>query len=224
MAHMKYAKVFIADDNLLFRMGLKAVLEMDSSIKVVGEARDGAEVLENVLRIPPDVILIDIEMPRLDGVGLLTEFGKRGLSIPCLVLSQNAEFERVKELVELNIRGHVLKNESSEHIINAVRCIANGGRYFSPEIAERYFDILGVISVNKNAPVTKAVDPPSHNVSPRELQIARLIAEGLSNRNIALTLGCSEHTVKCHKANLMRKIGVQNSAEVVAWTARTGLI
>ncbi len=219
---MKQAKVFIIEDNLIFRMGLKELLSLQDRFHCVGVADNGFDALTQLPRTLPDIVLLDLELPRLDGIQFLREISQQRSDVKVLVLSQESPRHRIQELLELGIDGHVLKAEDSSEILRGLHALADGQRYFSTRMGERYYDLLREYRLSSTP--TQAVENPMAKLSPREKQIALLIAEGKTNKQMALTLDCSEHTVKCHKANLMRKMGVQNSAEVVAWTSRAGLL
>jgi two-component system NarL family response regulator len=220
---MNRAKVFIVEDNLVFRMGLKSLLNADEQFECVGEAGNGHEALVFLSREIPDIVLLDLELPHVDGVTFLRELLALNLKVKVLVLSQESQPQRIQELLDLGIDGHILKVEDSAEILRGLHALAHGRRYFSSRMGECYFELLREQRYLPGAaPALAERSPPK--LSPREWQIARLIAEGKTNKEIAQDLNCSEHTIKCHKANLMRKMGVQNSAGVVAWTNRMGLL
>lgn len=218
---MKQAKVFIVEDNLIFRMGLKGLLSQDDRFLCVGEADNGLNALSSLSNLEPDIILLDLEMPRFDGVQFLRELWSLQRGIRVLVLSQESPRHRIQELLDLGIDGHIMKVEDSSEILRGLHAIADGQKYFSAKMGERYYDLLR--EYRQSAVAAQSTDNVAVKLSPREKQIALLIAEGKTNKEMARILDCSEHTIKCHKANLMRKMGVQNSAEVVAWTSRAGL-
>jgi DNA-binding NarL/FixJ family response regulator len=160
-------------------------------------------------------------MPRFDGVQFLRELWSLQRGIRVLVLSQESPRHRIQELLDLDIDGHIMKVEDSSEILRGLHALADGQKYFSAKMGERYYELLREYRLSVAAP--PSTESAAVKLSPREKQIALLIAEGKTNKDMARILECSEHTIKCHKANLMRKMGVQNSAEVVAWTSRAGL-
>lgn len=210
---MEQLNVFLVEDSLIFRIGLKGLITMEARFNCVGESDNGCDALAWISRAKVDIIVLDLELPRMDGVNFLGNLAKLHLKTKVMILSQESQRHRVLELLDLGIDGHVLKTDDSSEILRGLHAIADGGRYFSTRMGAQYFDLL------REQRLT-----PNPTISPREKQIARLIAEGKTNRDIAGALDCSEHTIKCHKANLMRKLGAQNSAEVVAWVARAGLL
>jgi DNA-binding NarL/FixJ family response regulator len=218
---MKQAKVFIVEDNLIFRMGLKGLLSQDDRFLCVGEADNGLNALSSLSQLEPDIILLDLEMPRFDGVQFLRELWALRRDTRVLVLSQESPRHRIQELLDLDIDGHIMKVEDSSEILRGLHALADGQKYFSAKMGERYYELLREYRLSVAAP--PSTESAAVKLSPREKQIALLIAEGKTNKDMARILECSEHTIKCHKANLMRKMGVQNSAEVVAWTSRAGL-
>jgi DNA-binding NarL/FixJ family response regulator len=219
---MNCAKVFIVEDNLVFRMGLRSLLSADERFECVGEAENGRDALVFLSREKADIVLLDLELPQVDGIAFLREMLTLDLNCKVLVLSQESQPQRIQELLELGIDGHILKNEDSVEILRGLHALAHGGRYFSSRMGERYFELLRERQYLSKA-ATAIAERSLPKLSPREWQIARLIADGKTNKEIAQDLNCSEHTIKCHKANLMRKMGVQNSAGVVAWANRMGL-
>jgi DNA-binding NarL/FixJ family response regulator len=202
-------------------MGLKGLLGQDDRFLCVGEADNGLNALSSLSKLEPDIILLDLEMPRFDGVQFLRELWSLQRGIRVLVLSQESPRHRIQELLDLGIDGHIMKVEDSSEILRGLHAIADGQKYFSAKMGERYYDLLR--EYRQSAVAAQSTDNVAVKLSPREKQIALLIAEGKTNKDMARILDCSEHTIKCHKANLMRKMGVQNSAEVVAWTSRAGL-
>jgi DNA-binding NarL/FixJ family response regulator len=218
---MKQAKVFIIEDNLIYRMGLKELLSLDDRFLCVGEADNGLNALTSLSKVEADIILLDLEMPRSDGVQFLRELWGLRLDVKVLVLSQESPRHRIQELLDLGIHGHIMKVEDSSEILRGLHALADGQKYFSAKMGERYYEILREYRLRPAA--TQPLENAVAKLSPREKQIALLIGEGKTNKDMARILECSEHTIKCHKANLMRKMGVQNSAEVVMWTSRAGL-
>lgn len=215
--------VFIVDDHPVFRRGLAALIERSERFHICGEAENGAQALQKLAITSPDVLLLDIEMPELDGPGLLRILKQQTDRLKVIVVSQSSEDHRLKELIEIGLEGHILKSDEPTEILQAIDSVMQGRRYFSSQLAERFFDLLQSHGAQKqsNKQSSSANIP---KISPRERQIAQFVADGMTNRAIAEVLNCSEHTVKCHKANLMRKIGAHNSAEVVAWSTKVGLI
>ncbi|MFW7381557.1 MAG: response regulator [Oligoflexus sp.] len=221
---MAKLKVYIIDDHPVFRRGLVGLLQDASSFEVVGQAESGAEALKEFEHFQPDIILLDIEMPQLDGPELLRLLRNKGIKSKVIILSQNCDHQRIKELIDIGVDGHVLKSDDTSEIIRAIDAVSSSRCYFSSQVAERFVEILKV-QLAQNGPENfeqPVLVIPS--ISPRERQIARLIADGKTNKAMALELNCSEHTIKCHKANLMRKINAHNSAEVVAWSLRMSII
>lgn len=220
---MRELKVFVIDDHPIFRFGVNDLLKAEAAFRVIGEAGDGQEALDKISALAPDVILLDIEMPLLDGPGFLRALKDKNVAAKVIAVSQSSEEHRLRELIEIGVDGHVLKTEDSTELLRALQAIKRGQTYFSPRIGECFLSLLKGRPATPSPLFLGGLNSQAQ-LSPREIDIARLIAEGYTNKLIAQALQSSEHTVKSHKANLMRKIGARNAAEVVAWSSRMGII
>lgn len=210
--------LFIVDDHELFRQGLKSTLMQSPEFQLIREAQDGKDALPQILNTPPDIILLDIEMPTLDGPALIRLLRDAGVKSKIIIISQACEDDRLKELLEIGVDGHILKIDSSEEICRALQTVSRNEKYFSTRLASRFYEILSKRG-RPQADLNQIIKTDSRfsNVSERELQVVRLIAEGYNNKKIAQALKCSENTIKTHKANIMRKIGAKNSVEIGTW-------
>jgi DNA-binding NarL/FixJ family response regulator len=193
----------IADDHSVVREGLRRVLEGEPDISVCAEAADGEEVLEQMDRHRPDMVILDITMPRLSGLETLERVKA---SHPGLIQSA----------VSLGADGYLLKNARKEEILTAVREVMGGGCYFSPPVAREIVEQLREPGRRSGEPFTQ--------LSPREREVLRLIAEGLAAKEIATRLSISTKTVEAHRTSLMRKLGVRKATELVRYAVRHGLI
>jgi DNA-binding NarL/FixJ family response regulator len=215
---MSTLKVFLADDHPVYRTGVRTALRDVSWVEWVGEAADGQEALILLRTQRPDVVIVDLKMPGMGGIQLINSLKNEALKCKIIVLSQGAEDDELQKLVEMDVDGHVLKSESMQELIRSLEAIKRGERYFSPSVGEHFFRLLkGGLS----AP-TK-MNYGASDISPREREVIGLIIAGHTVREMAQKLSCSENTVKAHKANLMRKIGAANSAEIASWAKKNGL-
>jgi two-component system, NarL family, response regulator DegU len=215
---MEKKSLFIVDDHDLFRQGLKSVIAQVHDFYLMGEAEDGGDALPQLLRNPPDILLLDIEMPNLDGPGLIRLIRDAEVRSKIIILSQACEDDRIKELLELGVDGHILKIDPSEEILKALRSVSNNEKYFSTKIANRFYELLTMTTTPGQTHSSLAQkDSRFSTISEREFQVIRLVAEGFTNKRIAEVLNCSENTIKTHKANIMRKIGAKNSVEIGTW-------
>ncbi len=207
--------VLVADDHGIVREGLRRVLDDEPDMQVCGEAADGCEVLEQVERQRPDVLVLDISMPRLGGLEALEKLRSRRQAPKVVLLSVHGDPPFVESALSLGADGYVLKNSRVSEIVAAIRAVVRGGSYFSPPVARQLLEQL------------RTTDRPvqaSARLSARERQVLRLIADGLSAKEIAVKLDVSTKTVDAHRRNLMRKLGVRKATELVRYAFRHGLI
>jgi DNA-binding NarL/FixJ family response regulator len=208
--------VLLADDHGIVREGLRRLVEGEEGFQVCAEASDGREVLEQVEKHEPDVVILDITMPRLGGIETLERLRERHPGVKVLLFSVHGDPPFVQKAVSLGADGYVLKNGPASEVVNAIRAVARGGSYFSPSIAREIVDQL-------RAPKRGAGDTFSL-LSTREREVLHLIAEGRSAKEIAKELGISSKTVEAHRTSLMRKLGARKATELVRFAVRHGLI
>ncbi len=197
----------IVDDHPLFRKALSSVLQDMDNYQVTEELGDGQEALEYLKKNPIDLLILDLQIPGLNGVELVMALRKLNIPQPqILIISQLSEGPLWESVRHLSIQGFVLKIEGIQEVEMAIQRVSEGQTYFSPGVASRLWN-------NRKQVVNPSIDL----ISERERQVATLVSQGLSTSEIADTLGCAVSTVKTHRVNLMRKIGVKNSAEVSRW-------
>jgi DNA-binding NarL/FixJ family response regulator len=196
------------------RDGLIAILSTQPDFAVVGAAGDGAEVVRQVEAHHPDVVLLDLEMPTLDGVEALRQLRERAPATQAIVFTAFDTDERILAAVRAGAQGYLLKGVPREEIFHAVRVVHAGGSLLEPVVASK---LLRQIGAESSAPA-----PPA--LTPRELEVLRLLARGRQNKEIAAELGISSRTVKFHTSAVFRKLGAGNRTEAVAIAARDGLI
>lgn len=207
-------RIVIVDDNAPFVEALSTLLKKFQEFTVVGTAYNGEEALPLIRKTHPHILIVDIEMPKADGPTLIRGVREEFPEIKVLVVSQSADESRILELIELQIDGHVVKVDPTEQVIEALFEVSKNGRYFSNRLGQKYFDILR----DRNFAQPPALnDLKTKPISERELEVVKLVALGLTNKEVAQRLDCSENTIKTHKANVMRKIGAKNSNEMSRW-------
>ena len=208
--------VLVADDHGIVREGLRRLLESEEDVKVCGEARDGREVLEQVEVHRPNVVVLDITMPRLGGLETLERLRASHPQVKVILLSVHGDPPFIQSAISLGADGYVLKNGRANEIVTAVRAVTKGGSYFSPVVAREIVEQL-------RSP-KPASDEPFSLLSSREREVLHLIAEGLSAKEVANDLNISTKTVEAHRTSLMRKLGVRKATELVRYALRYGLV
>jgi DNA-binding NarL/FixJ family response regulator len=205
-------RVLLADDHALVRQGFRRILDDESDIVVVGEAGGGAEAIELDRQLDPDVVVLDLGMPEINGLHAAIEILRKHPQRRILMLSMHADPQYVRNAFDAGVKGYILKNALETDLIRAVRTVARGGRFVSPELAD--------------PAATPASDPddPFTRLSAREIQVLRLIALGRSNKEIAVLLGVSANTVAVHRTNLMATLGIHKAAELVLIAVKKGLV
>jgi two-component system response regulator NreC len=208
--------VLVADDHSVVREGLRRLIEAESDIDLCAEASDGREVLEQVARHRPDVVILDITMPEMSGLETLERIRSTHPDVKTILLSVHADSRMVQSAVTLGADGYLLKNARPSEIVAAIRAVTRGGSYFSPPIARE------IVSQIREPRSTN--DEPFSLLSTREREVLQLIAEGLSAKEIATRLAISTKTVEAHRTSLMRKLSVRKATELVRYAVRHGLI
>jgi len=211
-------KVLIAEDHLMVRAGLRALLEKAGDIHIMGEASNGQEAVEMTKELKPDVLIMDIMMPRMNGIQAAENIRDMKLNTYILLLSMYADEGFVHQALQCGVKGYVLKSSVSDELLWAVRAVAGGKTYLSSPISE-----IVVESVMHPHPVGQSNDPLS-NLSPREKEILQLIAEEHTSGEIAKMLFISEKTVEKHRAKLMEKLNVRNLAGLVRLAVKYHLV
>jgi len=210
-------RLAVVDDHMILRQGLKALLELESDLEVVGEVGDATGALELVRRLRPDVVLSDIALPGRSGLDIIGEMRACCPEIRILVLTAHASEEYIRVALNARADGYVLKDSSREELLHAIRLVAKGERYLCQAVAARvvsgYLD--GARQRNQGG-------PPA--MTDRERQVLTCIAKGLPNKLIARDLGVSVKTVEKHRSNLMRKLSLHNTAEVTMYAVKNGLV
>lgn len=214
---MSKIKVMIADDHALVREGISAFLRMSSDIEVVGEASDGLEAIEVAREINPDVILMDIAMPRLGGLEATIELKKICPNTKILIVTQYDDKEYVNRLLKAGVSGYILKRAAGTDLIAAIKAVSRGEFYLCPALASDVIDgYLGKKEIT--------VEEPYERLTDREKQVLKLIAEGHTHKEIADMLNISAKTVIAHQTNLTEKLGISNRSALIRFALQKGII
>jgi two-component system, NarL family, response regulator NreC len=213
---MNKIRVLVADDHTIVRQGIVSLLAESGVCEVVAEAANGMEAVEKALATKPDVALVDITMPRLNGLEAVRRMRAELPETRILVLTVHDEQEYVLPVVRAGAVGYLVKNAPSADLISAVKALHNGKAYFGPEAA-------GVIAEQLHRPAVEATDP-YQQLTPREREVFHLVIEGKPSKEVSRVLGISVKTAENHRARLMDKLHVHNTAELVKYAARKGLL
>lgn len=212
-------KVILVDDHQLIRMGIKALLNSESDIEVIGEVNSAKDVFQTIDKKKPDLILMDISLDDGDGILLTKDITKKYKDVKVIMLSMHVKEDFIQRSLKAGAAGYILKDSPKEELIKAIKEVARGGKYFASEVSQ-----LMVSSY-----VTKAGDftdkkRKTSGLTNREIEIIRLLSDGLSNQKIAELLGISHRTVDTHRTNIMQKVKVKNVAELVKYAIVNKLI
>jgi NarL family two-component system response regulator LiaR len=208
-------RILIADDHTIVRDSLQALIETEPGMEVIGEAEDGVEVVSKACALRPDVILMDLVMPRQDGISAISEIKREYPEARILVLTSFAEDEKVFPAIKAGALGYLLKDSSPQQLLQAIRDVQRGESYLHPTIARKLIGELHRPSLD--LPLTQ--EP----LTEREMQVLRLVAQGLSNPEIARELVISERTVRTHVSNILGKLHLANRTQAALYALREGL-
>ena len=212
--------VFLADDHAILREGLRYILESSGHCTVVGEAGDGRTANEKIEELKPDLAILDISMPGLSGVEVARNLRRYLPEIKIIILSRHDSEEYIGELVRIGIHGFVLKDEAGSDLLRAVEAVKKGEVYLSPRITGRLMNFSGNTEKKEPGEETGLFTLLTN----REREVLKLIAEGKSNEEAAKILWISPRTVKVHRQNVMKKLGIHKVADLVKYAVRAGLV
>ncbi|HEY7386976.1 MAG TPA: response regulator transcription factor [Bryobacteraceae bacterium] len=211
-------RVLIADDHGIVRQGLRALLEKSPEISVVGEASDGREAVRLAAELRPNIVVMDIAMPLLNGVDATSQILGRDPDVKVIILSMHSDESYILRALSAGAKGYLLKDSAEGDILPAVETVAKGRPYFSPVIASTLLDeYLQTMKKNK---VRDSFDL----LTDREKEVLQLLAEGKSNKEVAALLNLSPYTIDSHRTSLMQKLNLHNTAEIVLYAVRKNII
>lgn len=208
-------KVMLTDDHALMREGIKHLLEFDGSIKVIEEASDGIECLQKLEKIHPDILLLDINMPEMNGIEVLEELKRREDPLKVLILTVHSEVEYLVKAVDIGANGYILKDSGSSELKQAINVIMSGESYIQPSL----LPALNSRLINRDVDQDKL-----QTLTKRELEILTQVAGGMFNKEIAVNLNISERTVKNHISNIFRKIDVSDRTQAAVFAIRNNIV
>jgi len=210
---MEPYRVVLADDHLMFRQGIKRILEEMSDLEVIGEASDGLELLNLLKKVTPDAVILDISMPNIRGIEATREIKMATPGVNVLILTMHKRKEYLYHCLSAGADGYLLKEDADTELYAALKKVKGGGVYISPILSEQLVDDFAQIFRG---------DPkfPSEKLTSRERQVTKLIAEGKTNKVIAKLLFISIRTVENHRANIMKKLKLKNTAELIKYAIR----
>ena len=214
---MMKMRILLTDDHALFRQGLKSLLDAEYDLAVVGEAYEGGDAIAKAAELKPDLVLMDIGMPGIASFEAVRQIRKQRPETKVMFLSMYDDEDYLQQCLEAGASGYLLKDSPAEQLITAIREVRRGGKYISPRILSRLCDL------SVRAPGDRA-KPRLALLTPRERETVKLIAEGLSVKEIAVKLGLSIKTVEAHKFNLMRKLDIHNKALLVRWAIENKVV
>jgi DNA-binding NarL/FixJ family response regulator len=214
-------RVLVADDHPVVREGFSAIVDVEDDIQVVGQAADGLEAVRMARALQPDVVLMDLVMPHLDGVAAIEQIRAELPGTHVLILTTYADDEHIMAGVQAGARGYLLKDALPDELVQAIRIVAAGGSLLQPAVAARVLDKLSTLMAGEDEP---APPPPLPLLTPREQEVLTLLASGARTRDIMETLFISERTVKVHVANLLDKLEARTRTEAVARAIKLGLL
>jgi DNA-binding NarL/FixJ family response regulator len=213
----KKCRIVIAEDHTILREGLCALLNAHEEFEVIGEAKDGLEAISCVERLQPDLLLVDLSMPKMSGISAISQIRKQFSEIKIIVLTVHDTEEYLRAALNAGANGYILKDASHNELVVAIKNVLDGKPFLSPGVSESV--IQGYLKGNKKTQPLSAWD----RVSPREREVLKLIAEGYQNKAIAEYLYLSIKTVEKHRGNLMKKLDLHNVAELTAYAIKRGL-
>jgi two-component system, NarL family, response regulator NreC len=215
---MKKLRILLADDHIVMRTGLRALLERQPNLEVVGESENGRETVALAASLRPDVVVMDVGMPVLNGIEATQTIVTQNPTVAVVILSMHADESYVMRALKAGARGYLLKDSAAADLIGAIQAISQGKSFFSPKVsrilAEDYVRVLK----QKGAVDTYDL------LTSREREILQLLAEGKTNKEVATALNISPYTVETHRGHILQKLNLHNSAELVLYAVRKGII
>lgn len=208
-------KVMLADDHILMREGIRQLLEFDGSIEVIDEANDGEECLEKIMESKADILLLDINMPKKNGIEVLQEIKDRKIKIRVLILTVHNEIEYLLKAVDIGADGYMMKDSDFAELKRAIEIVISGESYIQPSL---------IPALNKRLLMRDVENDKVESLTRRELEVLVRVAEGMLNKEIAISLDISERTVKNHISNIFKKIGVSDRTQAAVFAIKNDIV
>ena len=215
---MSAVRILVADDHGVVRKGLRLILERHDGLEVIGEAADGREAVRLAEELSPDIVIMDVGMPRLNGIDATAQILHRNPRAGVIILSMHSDEGYIVRALSAGAKGYLLKDSAEEDLIQAVRIVAQGRPFFSPRITQTLLDDY-VRQLRQ-----KGLQDSYDLLTEREKEVLQLISEGKSNKEVATILDLSVYTVETHRTNLMQKLNLHNTAEIVLYAVRKKII
>jgi NarL family two-component system response regulator LiaR len=217
MEQMEIIKVLIVDDHQVVRQGLRTFLELHGDISVVGEADDGVKAVEMVLQLQPDVVLMDLVMPHMDGIAATQKLRATGSPAKIIALTSFSEDDKVFPAIQAGAASYLLKDVSPDDLVEAIRAVYHGEARLHPDITRKLME-----QVSK--PRSNTQEIPKEGLTERELEVIRLVAMGRNNREIARELFISEKTVKTHISNILGKLNLEHRTQMAIYAIKNNIV
>jgi two-component system response regulator NreC len=208
-------RVFLADDHAIMREGLRLLIDRQRDMEVIGEAEDGRKAVKQVAKLSPEIVVMDIEMPNLNGIDATRQISGRKKPISVIALSAHTDRRYVTEMLKAGAKGYLLKHTAGDELLNAIRTVKKGKTYLSPEIAETVAEECRRQSTEATLPFAQ--------LSEREREVLQMLAEGKARKEIAADLCVSVKTIATHVENIMEKLNLHSVAELTKYAIRQGL-
>lgn len=214
---MKKYQVLLADDHVLIRHGIKKIIESEPSLEVIGQVGDGLELLTMMKVVTPDIVLLDISMPNLRGIEAIGEAKKICPKVKIVILTMHKSKQYLCHAISAGADGYVLKEDSDSELLTAIDQVLKDKIFVSPVLSKE-------LSSSDVEACRKKKNIPSESLTPRERQVLKMVAEGKTSRDIAELLSISTRTVEHHRANLLRKLNINNTADLIKYAIRKGYV
>jgi DNA-binding NarL/FixJ family response regulator len=215
---MAKQRILLADDHAVLRAGIRTLLDLEADMEVIGEAEDGLQAIAQANKLQPDLVVIDLSMPLMNGTDAIRQIKTRHPDMKVIVMTVHKSDEYVRTALDAGANGYLLKDDSHHDLLTAIRSVALGGTYLSPKVCGKV--VRGYL-VND---AVGGVGLSSDMLTEREREVVKLVAEGYKNREIAEHLSLSIKTVEKHRANIMRKLDLHSASELTAYAIENGLV
>lgn len=211
-------KILLVDDQMLVREGIKSLLNISEKVTVVGELADGSQILDAISQLEPNVILLDLSMPVMDGIATLKHLNEHKITTPVIILTTFDDHEFILKGIQTGAKGYLLKDVSLDTLIDAIETVYSGKRLLQPALTERL--MLGLQNIKSDYAAPNVIEA----LSPKELEVLGLMASGCSNREISESLHKSEGTIKNHVSSLLSKLGARDRTRAVLTAIEKGIL